>query len=219
MRVTGRVLLVAFGAVVTAVGVVLAAVGVVLLFLAGGDGAFGGRETAVSTPAYALVTDGAGLAAGGGGGAVEGTVRVRVRPTAGPVFVGVAPAAEVEAYLAGVGYEELREVRLSPLRYVPARSAGTRAPAPPEGRAWTVSASGAGEQTVQVPVGAGREQRLVVMNADGSAGVDVLAAIELRAPFLRRLALGLLGGGAVTALVGGITLAVGVRRTVRARRE
>ena len=46
----------------------------------------------------------------------------------------------------------------------------------------------------------------------------VRAAIELRAPFLRRLALGLLGGGAATALAGGVTLAVAVRRTVRARR-
>jgi hypothetical protein len=81
---------------------------------------------------------------------------------------------------------------------------------------WTVSASGPGEQTVEVPVHAGG-QRLVVMNADGAAGIEVDAALSLRAPFLRRLAIGLLVAGVVVAPLGGLALVLGVRRTVRAR--
>jgi hypothetical protein len=60
-------------------------------------------------------------------------------------------------------------------------------------------------------------QRLVVMNADGSAGVEVTAALSLRAPFLRTLAIWLLAAGGVVAPVGGVLLALGVRRSVRVR--
>jgi len=67
-----------------------------------------------------------------------------------------------------------------------------------------------------VPVRAGG-QRLVIMNADAGAGVDVTAALSVRAPFLRRLGLGLLIAGALVAPVGGLLLAAGVRRVLRDR--
>ncbi len=210
----GRVLLVAVGAVGALLGLALAAVGVVLLVLSGRDTTFGGAEATLSTDRYALVTEAAGL----GGGGLDATVRVRVRSDqGGPVFVGVAPAADVERYLAGSAYDELVDVRLSPLRATPVPSDGTRAPAPPaDGPRWTVSASGSGEQTIDVPVHDGG-RRLVIMNADAAAGVDVTAALSVRAPFLRRLALGLLVAGAVVAPVGGLLLAAGVRRVLPSR--
>ena len=211
---TGRVLLVALGAVGALLGLALAAVGIVLLVLAGRDGSFGGGEATLSTDRYALVSEAAGL----GGGGVDATVRVRVRAVrGGSVFVGVAPAAAVDRYLAGTAYDELVDVRLSPLRATLVPSDGTAAPArPADGPQWTVSASGPGEQTVDVPVRAGG-QRLVVMNADAAAGVDVTAALSVRAAFLRRLAIGLLVAGAVVAPAGGLLLAAGVRQLVRNR--
>jgi hypothetical protein len=210
--VAGRVLLVALGAVGALLGLALAALGVVLLVLAGRDTSFGGAEAALSTDRYALVTQAAGL----GGGGVDATVRVRVRSNqGGPVFAGVAPAAAVDRYLAGTAYDELVDVRLSPLRATRLPSDGSRAPAPPaDGLRWTVSASGTGEQTIDVPVRGGG-QRLVLMNPDAAAGVDVTAALSVRAPFLHRLALGLLITGAVVAPIGGLLLAVGVRRVLR----
>jgi hypothetical protein len=212
--VTGRVLLVALGAVGALLGLALAAVGVVLLVLAGRDGSFGGGEATLSTDRYALVSQAAGL----GGGGVDATVRVRVRATrGGSVFVGVAPAAAVDRYLAGTAYDELVDVRLSPLRATLVPSDGAAAPArPADGPQWTVSASGPGERSIDVPVRAGG-QRLVVMNADAAAGVDVTAALSVRAAFLRRLAIGLLVAGAVVAPVGGLLLAAGVRQVVRTR--
>ena len=214
MAVAGRVLLVALGAVGALIGLALAAVGIVLLVLTGRGSTFGGGEATLSTDRYALVSDAAGL----GGGGLDATVRVRVRSTtAGPVFVGVAPAAAVDRYLAGTAYDELVDVRLTPLRATLVPSGGTDAPARPAGAAaWTVSASGPGEQAIDVPVRGGG-QRLVVMNADASAGVRVTAALSLRAPFLRTLAIGLLVAGAVVAPIGGLLLAAGVRQVVRAR--
>jgi hypothetical protein len=123
----------------------------------------------------------------------------------------------VDRYLSGVAYDEMVDVRLSPLRATPVPSDGTRAPAPPsDGPQWTASASGPGEQTVDVPVRVGG-QRLVAMNASGAAGVEVTAALSVRAPFLRRLALGLLVAGALVAPAGGLLLAAGVSQVLRTR--
>jgi len=133
--VAGRVLLVALGAVGALLGLALAAAGVVLLVLTGRDTTFGGAEAALSTDRYALVTEAAGL----GGGGADTTVRVRVRSNqGGPVFVGVAPAAEVDRYLAGTGYDELVDVTLPPCgpRCGPVTGAGhrRRRPTVPGGR-------------------------------------------------------------------------------------
>jgi hypothetical protein len=208
------VLLVALGAVGALIGLALAAVAVVLLVVTGRDGAFGGGEATLSTERYALVSDAAGLGTGG----IDATVRVRVSATGGgPVFVGVGPTAAVDRYLSGVPYDEMVDVRLSPLRATLVPTDGAQAPARPADQpVWTASASGPGEQTIEVPVHAGG-QRLVVMNADGSAGVEVTAALSLRAPFLRTLAIWLLAAGGVAAPVGGVLLAIGVRRSVRVR--
>lgn len=213
---TGRVLLVAFGAVGALIGLALAAVAVVLLVITGRDGAFGGGESTLSTQRYALVSDAAGLGSGG----IDATVRVTVTATGGgPVFVGVGPAAAVDGYLSGTAYDELVDVRLSPLRATLVPTDGPGAPVRPADRPlWTVSATGPGPRTIDVPVTAGG-QRLVVMNADASEGVEVTAALSLRAPFLRSLAIGLLVAGVIVAPAGGLLLALGVRRTVRARRE
>lgn len=205
-------MLVALGAVGALVGTALVVAGAILLLLTGGDGRVGGRDTTLSTPTYALVTGAAGLRDGG----LDATVRVRVSSAKGPVFVGVAPAATVEDLLRNVASDNLTDVHLSPLRFTAVRSPGTEVPQQPTSRQWTVSALGPGAQTVEVPIGDGG-QRLVVMNADGSAGVDVQASVSLRAGFVRPLAVGLLIAGIVVAPVGGLLLVAGVRRTVRAR--
>jgi hypothetical protein len=210
--VTGRVVLVALGAVGALLGLALAATGLLLLLLTGRDGAFGGSEATLSTPGYAVLTSAAGL----GDGDLDGTVRVRVR-SQGEVFVGVAPSGAVSRYLADVPVTELRDLRLSPLRFTTADSGGPAAPSAPDTQRWTVRDSGPGERTIEVAVGGGRQQTLVVMNADGSAGVDVRAAVTLRAAFLRRLAVGLLVAGAVVAVAGGVALAAGVRRSLATR--
>jgi hypothetical protein len=210
-------LLVALGAVGALIGLALAAVGIVLLVLTGHGSGVGGGEADLSTPRYALVSDAAGL----GTGHLDATVRIRVHARAGtPVFVGVAPAPAVREYLAGTGYDELADVRLAPLRATLVPSDGDAAPGRPVGGprapAWTASATGTGEQTLDVPVRGGGQQ-LVIMNPDAAAGVDVTAALALRATFLRTLAIGLLITGAVIAPLGGLALAAGVRRSLRTR--
>lgn len=208
-----KILLVALGAVGALIGVVLVLAGLALVALTGGDRSFGSRTETLDTPTYALVSDAAGLGSGG----LRATVRVTAAAAdGGALFVGVGPAAEVDRYLSGVAREELRDVRLSPFRYDTVRVAGTGAPAAPGGQPlWTVRSAGAGERTVEVPVGTGG-QRLVVMNADGSPVVRVRASFGIRAPFLRRLGVGLAAAGLLVAPLGALALVLGVRRAVRA---
>jgi hypothetical protein len=211
--VTGRIVLVALGAVAALLGLVMVVAGGVLFIVT--RGGVGGGAGTLRTDSYALVTDAGGLRAGG----LEGTLRVRVTSPRGPVFVGVAPAATVDAYLAGVAHDDLAEVRLAPLRATPVPAGGDGTPARPADRpGWTVSATGPGERTVDVDVDAGG-QKLVIMNADAAAGVEVTASLSLRAAVLRRLALGLLVAGVVAAPVGGVLLATAVWRTALGRAE
>ena len=53
---------------------------------------------------------------------------------------------------------------------------------------------------------------VVVMRADGSAGVDAELAVAATVPGLTKAAWGLLGGGALMLAVGGLIVALAVRR-------
>jgi hypothetical protein len=88
-----------------------------------------------------------------------------------------------------------------------------RAPelAPAQQGFWTVQSSGTGTRTLVWPVEEG-SWTVVVMNADGSRGVDVRADVGAKAPALEWISLGLLAGGLV--LLGGAValLVFAVRR-------
>ncbi|HYT10334.1 MAG TPA: hypothetical protein VEL73_06700, partial [Mycobacteriales bacterium] len=133
------------------------------------------------------------------------------------VFLGVGPAADVDRYLDGVPYDEVIQVRFSPFRYETTRHDGDRAPEPPADQSfWSARASGPGEQTLEFGVNGG-DYRVVVMNADASQGVDVRSSFALRAPFLRRLALGMLIVGLLLLGVGVALLVWGIRTKVPRR--
>src|SRR3990172_6279194 len=80
----------------------------------------------------------------------EGKIRVRIRAArsdGGEVFIGIASAEEVEAYLRGSPYEVVRDIEFDPLAYegdiVPGGGVPER---PAESVEWVASASARGEQ-------------------------------------------------------------------------
>ncbi|MGW5718604.1 DUF4389 domain-containing protein [Amycolatopsis sp. NPDC003865] len=138
---------------------------------------------------------------------VVGDVRIRVTGTAGrAVFVGIGRTADVERYLAATEYTTAGN-RTHP--------GGAPAVPPGDARIWIASASGPGTQTVGWPVLDG-QWTAVVMNADASRGVSVLADAGATAPALGWIALALLVSGAVV-LAGGVVL-IGVAAHRAARR-
>src|SRR5215212_8598733 len=96
------------------------------------------------------------------------------------------------------GFPETKEHTMHATR--PPRTeavSGDRAPADPAGEdIWSASTSGTGTQSLEWDIEDG-DWSAVVMNADGSPGVDVRASAGAGASFLQPLGLGLLGGAVV----------------------
>jgi hypothetical protein len=139
-----------------------------------------------------------------------GSTGVRLQATANggrPVFVGIAPTAEVERYLAGSAHAEVTDFELDPFRAELRNTAGSVRPAAPATQTfWAASANGAGTQTVSWPSRPG-SWTVVVMNADGSPGVAVDMAVGAKTGALLPIGIGM-AGVALVALVGGIAFIV-----------
>ena len=145
--------------------------------------------------------------------AALGTARVEVTGTgaAEEVFVGVGPTRDVEAYLDGVERTVIDDLGLDTSADQDLLPGGAPSGPPTEQDFWTVEASGPGTQRLSWEP-AGGSWTLVIMNADGSAGVAVDARIGATAPALGGLAWGLLVGGLVLGLVAALVLVLAARR-------
>ncbi|HEY8057446.1 MAG TPA: DUF4389 domain-containing protein [Acidimicrobiales bacterium] len=134
------------------------------------------------------------------------TVRLDVEGVGeSPAFVGIGPAADVAAYLDGVAQAQIEDVELDPFRVEYQFRDGADEAAPPTEQDFWVAQGTDGEPLVwDLESG---DWVVVVMNADGSAGVSVDAAVAAKVDWLLPLAIGLLIGGFVV-LVGGALLLV-----------
>jgi len=143
-----------------------------------------------------------------------GTVRVRATPTdpSARVFIGVAPASAVDAYLTGV--DRTVVTGWFPFETEQASAAGA-APrtAPTAANIWTAHVTGAGTQTLSWKPAS--DTTVVVMNANGTAGVSARADIGATVPDLVWLAVGLFVAGGVLLTVAVILTVVPVVRASR----
>ena len=215
----GRVAAVVSGSIVGLVAFGLVVVGAVLLYANGQkdhDGYVSTRSHNFQTRTYAIATDDLDVNTDApdwvSDGSALGKIRVKATSNAGkPVFVGIAPTKDVDAYLRGAGHATLTDVEYPDFHASYETHPGGR-PAPPVAqRFWTASANGAGKQTVQWKVRDGNWS-VVVMNADGSANVDARVSAGANAPWLSAAGWGTLGGGALLMLAAGGLVYVGVRR-------
>ena len=142
-----------------------------------------------------------------------GKLRVAADSNGGkPVFVGIARTADVTRYLSGTSHDIVTDVDYSPFDADYSTHPGTGVPAAPgEQRFWAASAEGDGIQAVEWEVEDG-DWSVVVMNADGSAGVDAGIKAGASIGWLDEAGWISLGTGlALVALAGGL-LYIGVRR-------
>jgi hypothetical protein len=146
--------------------------------------------------------------------AALGTARIEVTGAdAGEdVFIGVGPTTDVEAYLAGVERTVIDDLGLDTSSADQDLLPGGAPAGPPtEQDFWTVEASGTGTQQLSWEPEDGT-WTLVIMNADGSAGVAVDARIGATVPALGGLGWGLLGTGLFLLLVAVLVLVLASRR-------
>jgi hypothetical protein len=142
-----------------------------------------------------------------------GKVRVQVDSRGdNPVFVGIARTSDVDDYLAGVSHTTLTDVNTSPFDADYDDHAGDRRPVvPAESGIWAASEHGSGKQTLNWEVEDG-DWSVVVMNADGSAGVDADISAGSNVPFLDEIGWTAIGSGGFVLIIGVALLVMGIRR-------
>jgi hypothetical protein len=150
-----------------------------------------------------------------------GEVRLAVEArTDKPVFVGIARTDDVTDYLSGVSRTEITDVNTGPfdvdsIDYGSDDRAGGERPTPPaRSNIWVASAHGSGPQTLDWDIEDG-DWSVVVMNADGSRGVDTDISAGAKVPYLEELGWTLFGTGAFTLAFGIALIALGARRPNR----
>ena len=141
-----------------------------------------------------------------------GDVRLDVESQSGkPLFVGIARTDQVSSYLSDVSHTILTDVDFDPFEAFYSRQAGERSPAAPGGeRIWAASAQGAGPQTLTWEVEDG-DWSIVVMNADGSPGVQADISAGAKLPYLTEIGWSALGGGAILLLTAATLVVFAVR--------
>jgi hypothetical protein len=184
------------------------------------DGYLTSATHTLTSSGYAIASDDLDIDENGPGDLMDddlyGHVRLKVDPHAeAPVFVGIARTSDVDRYLASSAYSEVTDVSLDPFHADVRPHGGAAAPAAPAAqRFWTASAHGTGPQTLDWKVRSGGWS-VVVMNADGSRAVDAGVSVGANVPLLTPLGWGLIGSGALMALLAAGLIVVGVRSPSR----
>jgi len=149
---------------------------------------------------------------------------VRLRATSTDdedVFIGIAPQAEVDAWLGPVAHDEIGTIQRGTVDY--RRHDGRPdAGSPSDQTFWVASAEGTSTNEVIWPVENGR-WAVVVAGADGAPGVAAAVDVSIRAPDLTAASAGVLAFGLVL-----LTTAIGLvifgavewrRRAIRSPHE
>ncbi len=132
------------------------------------------------------------------------------------IFIGVADESDVETYLSNVSYDEMTFSDVSWLsidRVTYTRHPGSSTPIAPASQTfWTASVHGAGSQTMAWETEVGSHS-IVLMNDDGSSGVDLSVVYKVKIPSIFGLGVGFLVGGIVVLIGGGFMVYLAVRRS------
>jgi hypothetical protein len=213
----GALIMLVLGTVLSLIGigcVVVGAVAAVGNAVQGRDGYFSTGPVPISTDSYALTSPELGPVSRTGDPTPLNLdiARIRLEVTgadADPVFIGIAPRADVERYLTGVNRSEVRDIRTDPFRVRYREIPGQNRPdAPTEQDFWLESAAGPGSQAVTWRVQPG-SWAVVVMNADASRFVDVEVSAGVRSGLLAPVAATLLIAGVITLVIGLVLVILG----------
>jgi hypothetical protein len=156
------------------------------------------RTERFATGSYALATENLDLDLDGLDTVLDrdtyGKIRLKVASDT-PVFVGIAPTADVTRYLRHTAHALVTDVSYPDFDADYSARPGAQRPAAPGAQDfWVASADGAGPQTLTWDVEDG-DWSIVVMNADTSRGVDARISAGAEAPLMAPLGWGMTIGG------------------------
>jgi hypothetical protein len=209
-RKKSRALPITVGAALATFGSVLAIAGGGVLAVAGNDGTVGSGNHDVSTPTAAIVSDTADVDGVSDLSSAFGDPKFGISASAkdgGPAkFVGIGPAADVDRYLADVEVDRVPDIEVAPFKLEKHRREGHRTPAAPTAQTFWVAQDSGTHADLDWKVRDG-DYKVVVMNADGSRGVESVGHFEAGAPYLSSVALSALLAGLMALGAGGVVLA------------
>ncbi len=118
------------------------------------------------------------------------------------VFVGIAPKATVDAYLANVAHAEATDLNFDPFEVTYETHAGSAHPGRPADQPfWEAASTGSGSLEWKLRPG---KWSVVVMNPDGSSNVSEAVAVGVKVPALLWASIGFAAFG--SALLAGAAL-------------
>jgi hypothetical protein len=223
---TGKVVLLVFGIIFLPVSVGLLLGGGALVWanssLTDSEGFFTTKDRQIERDSYAIVTQPVDIDLEAGwrwgwhwdwSNFVTFKVEGSNNDPSKQIFIGVAEESDVEAYLSGVEYDEITEWSINPYRVEYGHHPGSSVPAAPTSQTfWAESAHGAGTQILKWELERGNWV-LVLMNDDGSAGVDLSGAVGVKVPWLFGIGVGFLIGGIAALIIGIVMVYFAVRRS------
>ena len=206
-----RIALITASAIAFVGGGAAAIGGGAVLAVFGTDNTISSGHNPISTTTSALVTEQGDFGAHGADVLGHPAVKISVTGSAKPVFIGVGPAASVDRYLAGAAVETVTDFELRPFDMTTTRREGTAKLSPPaEQSFWVAKSVGSTSAATDWKVRDG-SYRVVLMNADGSAGVDVEGRFGLDVPHLAAISTTFLAGGLLVVVVAVALLVAGLR--------
>ncbi|MFD3402789.1 hypothetical protein ACFWUU_19035 [Kribbella sp. NPDC058693] len=218
-----RTLLVVVGGVFATVSVILFAIGGVGLWAQhqrDSNGYFTAGPEHLTTTSYALSAPSLDIGGAGPDALYTddflGDIRIdfESKTPGTAVFVGIGPAADVAAYLNGVGHDEAADFEVDPFKLSTTSRAGDEPSAAPATQSfWVASATGTGPSTLTWNTSGG-DWSVVIMNADGSRNVAVDLSVGGTLPAVEGITVGALVGAVVLLIIGTavIVAAVATRR-------
>jgi hypothetical protein len=218
-----KIVAIVFGALLSLIGLALFVPGIILLGAYGAlkdDAGFLQTSTRdVSSDGYAIVSPDLKLNIGSDGWEwvpTGGRLAFRIVASSNEsseLFIGIGPSDKVAEYLKGVAYDEIADYgwRKSTVGY---RHYDGVAPStkPTDQSFWVVGQSGFGDQDVRWDTRDG-DWTAVIMNADGTAPVDVNLSLGARFGILLPIGIGITVFGFVLLAVGILLIVLGVRHS------
>jgi hypothetical protein len=218
----GRVILVVLGSIAALIGAGVLAAGVAAIVVDQTQrdeaGFLMSPSETFRSSGYAVVSESARMSFGGQNWVARrilGTVKIRSKAIR-PVFIGIGPETEVNAYLGTVERSVVKEINRRPGYR---EEAGGAPSGPPAAQTfWVASASGAGTQALTWEPKSG-DWVAVLMNADGSRGVEADVAIGAELDPLLGFGIGVAVLGGLLLILGALAIALGASRAARGSPE
>ena len=218
----GKIVLLIVGIVVVVVAISLIATGGAVLWANGvltdGEGYLTTKTIRVDKGSYAVVSEPTDIEVGSWwvwdwGDLATFKIEGSNDDSSKNIFMGLADESDSNSYLIDVNHDEVIDIDINPDRLDFRNRPGNSEPAIPTTQDfWLESVNGPGTQTLAWDMQAGTWS-LILMNEDGSAGVDLSVLLGVKIPWLFGTGLGLLIGGIVALPLGTLMIVLAARRS------